>query len=137
MEDWTRGPAKWAAVLVLGGASIVGMAWSIAGRRPVEPPIVARAAPLGPSVGEPEAARAGAAAAPPSPVSSGRIDINVAGEAELQLLSGIGPTLAARIVADREANGAYASVDELQRVRGIGERTVEKLRGMATAGAGR
>jgi competence protein ComEA len=123
-------------VAVLGGASIFGMAWSIAGRRPVEAARMARAEPVGPVVGEPERTtpRRAPATGPVSPVASGRIDINVAGEAELQLLSGIGPTLASRIVADREANGPYSSVDELQRVRGIGERTVEKVREMATVG---
>ena len=32
--DWTGGPAKWAAVAVLGAASVAGMTWSIAARQP-------------------------------------------------------------------------------------------------------
>lgn len=56
------------------------------------------------------------------------ISINTASAAELELLPGIGPALAARIVADRAANGPFRSVEELARVRGIGPRTVERVR---------
>lgn len=56
-----------------------------------------------------------------------RIDINRATAKELESLPGIGPKLAARILAEREL-GPFESVDHLQRVRGIGAKTVEKLR---------
>lgn len=56
-----------------------------------------------------------------------RIDINSASAAQLEALPGIGPALAGRIVASREAEGPFASVSALQRVRGIGPRTVERL----------
>lgn len=59
--------------------------------------------------------------------TSGRIDINSASAAELENLPGIGPTKAAAIVAEREANGPFASCQALTRVQGIGARTVEKL----------
>ena len=61
------------------------------------------------------------------------IDINTADEETLQQLPGIGPALAERIVADRTANGPYASADDLTRVSGIGEKTVEELRPYVTA----
>ena len=61
------------------------------------------------------------------------IDINTADEETLQQLPGIGPALAERIVADRTANGPFVSVDELTRVSGIGEKTVEELRPYVTA----
>jgi len=54
--------------------------------------------------------------AEPAPQS---IDLNAADESELQALPGIGPALAARIVAYRETNGPFASVDELADVSGI------------------
>jgi len=44
------------------------------------------------------------------------------------MLPGIGPALAARIIEDREKAGAYRSVEDLDRVKGIGPRTIEKLR---------
>jgi len=63
-----------------------------------------------------------------------RIDVNTAPEPRLRLLQRIGPTLASRIVADREANGPYEDLDELARVSRIGPRTVAGLRADAVAG---
>jgi DNA uptake protein ComE-like DNA-binding protein len=48
------------------------------------------------------------------------IDVDVADSAALDRLPGIGPALAARIVAERSAGGAFGSVSGLERVRGIG-----------------
>jgi competence protein ComEA len=55
------------------------------------------------------------------------LDLNRASAAELELLPAIGPALAARIVADRAEFGAFRSVEELARVRGVGPRTVARL----------
>jgi competence protein ComEA len=70
----------------------------------------------------------------PLPQQGGRIDINRASAEELETLPGIGPVLARRIVEDREANGPYVSVDDLERVNGIGKGIVAKVRDHATAG---
>jgi competence protein ComEA len=64
------------------------------------------------------------AASPPS----GPIDINRATADELDALPGVGPALAARIVAWRTANGPFTAVEDLLGVAGIGERTLERLR---------
>lgn len=61
----------------------------------------------------------------------GEIDINSADEKELQLLSGIGPTLARRIVEGRP----YHSVEDLARVKGISKQLLEQLRPFLTTGA--
>lgn len=61
-----------------------------------------------------------------------RIDLNTASAAELELLPGIGPTLAARILFDRQQHGAFSSIEDLDRVRGIGEKMIEKIRPFAT-----
>ena len=62
-----------------------------------------------------------------------RIDVNSAEEAQLDLLPGIGPRLASRIVEDRRTQGSFASLDELMRVPGLGPRRVERLRPYAVA----
>ncbi len=62
-----------------------------------------------------------------------RIDVNSAAEAQLDLLPGIGPRLAARIVEERRTKGSFASLDELMRVPGLGPRLVERLRPYAVA----
>ena len=57
------------------------------------------------------------------------IDINAASAEQLaESLPGIGPAKAARIVQWRKENGAFRNVEQLQEVKGIGEKTVEKLR---------
>jgi competence ComEA-like helix-hairpin-helix protein len=56
--------------------------------------------------------------------------------ADLELLPGIGPAIARRIVESRTAEGPFRSVDDLDRVKGIGERTVERLRPFVTVAAG-
>ena len=56
------------------------------------------------------------------------VDINRAGWPELAQLPGIGQTLAQRIVASREERGPFVDHDDLRRVRGIGPKTLEKMR---------
>ena len=50
----------------------------------------------------------------------GKININRASKSEFDSLPGIGPVLAARIITYRTKNGPFASVEELQKVSGIG-----------------
>lgn len=66
---------------------------------------------------------------PPQKVAAASvIDINSASAAELQTISGIGPVTADRIVAYRNEHGKFATVDELEKVKGIGEKTLAKIR---------
>ena len=70
-----------------------------------------------------------------SPVASpaaGEININTASEQELMELPGIGEVLAARIVAFREENGEFDSVDCIMDVSGIGEKLYEKIADLIT-----
>lgn len=61
-----------------------------------------------------------------------RIDLNAATAAELEALPRIGPALARRILEDREANGPFTTIESLDRVPGIGPRTIEQIRPFAT-----
>ena len=60
---------------------------------------------------------------------AGPVNVNSAdAETLARELTGVGPALAAEIIRDREANGPFASADDLVRVKGIGERIVEMNR---------
>lgn len=59
--------------------------------------------------------------------SSGKVNINTAGVAELDTLPGVGVSTAQKIIADREANGSFARPEDLMRVAGIGEKKFEQL----------
>lgn len=109
-----------AAVRVLvrdGAAGAVAYHWA-AERRPTRDSVAARAA---------RAAR---------PLARGEtIDVNAATAEELTRLPRIGPQLALRIVAHREANGAFASLAALGSVPGIGPATLEGLRPYVSFGS--
>jgi len=64
----------------------------------------------------------------PTAGAVGAMNINLATQADLETLPGIGPSTAQAIIEYRETNGPFESVDELDEVPGIGEATVENLR---------
>jgi competence protein ComEA len=59
--------------------------------------------------------------------AKGVVNINTASAEQLQLLPRVGPALAGRIIAFRETNGPFRSIDEIVAVKGIGERSFAKL----------
>lgn len=79
------------------------------------------------------AAPVNAQAAPPVKVQTAaiedKINVNTASaDALAEILTGIGPKKAEAIVAYRETNGPFKSVDDLLQVKGIGPATLEKNR---------
>ena len=56
-----------------------------------------------------------------------KININTADEKGLTSLSGIGPGTAKKIIDYRNANGAFSSIEDLKKVKGIGDATFKKL----------
>ena len=60
------------------------------------------------------------------------VNLNTAGMEELDTLPGIGESLAGRIIAWREANGPFTSIEQIMEVSGIGEATFAELRDRVT-----
>lgn len=62
-----------------------------------------------------------------APELAGQININTATAAELDLLPGVGPSIAAKVLAYRESR-SFGDVTHLMRVKGIGRKTFKKLK---------
>ncbi len=73
-----------------------------------------------------------AEAAPGAPPGDGRVNLNTADAAALDTLPRIGPAMAERILAWRDENGRFTSVEDLLAVPGIGEKMLEGLRDRVT-----
>ncbi len=65
------------------------------------------------------------------------VDLNLATEAELRLLPGVGEKLALAILGDREAHGSFETVEDLTRIPGIKTGRLEQLRPFITVSASR
>ena len=66
-------------------------------------------------------------AALPALAAEGSVNINSAGIEELSLLPRVGATVAQRIVDFREENGEFKTTEDLLLVKGIGEKTFERM----------
>jgi competence protein ComEA len=139
---------EWRALLALAGLILLGSLVRLA--QSVRPDLAPELIPLA-AVGADSAVAAGAApaaaraesassaepvstgadaeTAPSSPFAAGLLDLNAATSEDLTALPGIGPRLAERIVADRLSRGPFQSVDDLDRVSGIGPATIRRFRG--------
>lgn len=67
-----------------------------------------------------------------TPGGGGQININTADEQALQNMTGIGPAKAKAIIQYREQHGPFKTVDDLNNVSGIGDKSLEKIRPDAT-----
>ena len=83
------------------------------------------------AVGVADATGASGAAGAPGDVGA-VVDLNTATSAQLDALPGIGPGLAAAIIAERDRRGGFRSINELREVRGIGEARFADLRERVT-----
>jgi competence protein ComEA len=93
----------------------------------------ARAVPPPPSTPRPVRPPRPLAQATPSQLPP-PLDLNRASQDDLERLPGIGPGLAARIVDSRARRGIFGSVEDLRRVRGIGDATLSRLRPLLAVG---
>lgn len=112
-----------------------GMHVHVPALRPVAP--VMEVAPGGgvPSPVQPSSLVAFPASSPsavlrsaPAFSSGGRVNVNTASAAELEMLPGVGPAIASAIIEYRAARGRFASVEDLLRVKGIGAKKLEAMR---------
>jgi competence protein ComEA len=71
---------------------------------------------------------------PVAGAEAGLLDLNRASTADLEELPGVGQTIAERIVARRDAEGPFGSVEELREVTGIGSKLYEQIAPLVTAG---
>lgn len=62
----------------------------------------------------------------------GKININTAGESELDSLPGIGPSTAKKIIDYRKAKGAFTAIEDIMNVAGIGEQKFSDLKDLIT-----
>lgn len=65
-------------------------------------------------------------------IACGAVNINRANAAQLETLYGIGPSKAKEIVAYRKSHGPFRTVGEIVNVKGIGPKTLEKMRSQIT-----
>jgi len=105
------------------------------GDEPGEAPEVQNAVPVRTAAVSRSARSATRASARSGRVVTLPLDLNSAGPEELMALPGIGEKLAQRVVAYRQSRGGFRNVDELRKVRGIGEKRMERLRPLVMTAA--
>lgn len=108
--------------VVDGEQIIVGLAAPAGSPSPMGSSVNSATAP---GTASPDPAPGPSAGAPATPV-----DLNTATAQDLDVLPGVGPVTAAAIIAWRDANGRFTSVDQLSEVDGIGPARMDKLRAL-------
>jgi competence protein ComEA len=88
--------------------------------------------PAGPSADPGASGGSTGTASGGAPTAAAPLDLNTATELQIEALPGIGPSLAQAIIAEREKEGGFHTVDDLRRVRGIGDVRFAQLRPLVT-----
>ena len=122
-------PGERRALLFFASIALLGAGWRVVRATGTMAPSEAERTALGRQIAAVDSARLASARGQRPPRSAGGrtggtgtplVDIDRATARELEALPRIGPALAERIVADRDSNGPFGSLEALQRVRGIG-----------------
>lgn len=64
--------------------------------------------------------------------SSSKVNINTATQTELELLTGIGPSIASKIISYRKENGKFKTIEDIKNVPGIGEAKFNSIQDQIT-----
>lgn len=64
--------------------------------------------------------------------ASGKVNINTAGESELVTLDGIGPATAKAIIQYRNTNGPFKSIEDIKKIKGIGDKKFDNIKDKIT-----
>ncbi|NCN89158.1 MAG: helix-hairpin-helix domain-containing protein [Gallionella sp.] len=70
-----------------------------------------------------------------SGIAYAAVDLNTATKTELESVKGIGPSKAEAIIEYRKQHGSFKKIDDLSRIKGFGDKSVEKLRGEVAVGS--
>ena len=70
--------------------------------------------------------------APGLTVALDKVNINTADKEMLSSLPGVGPVIADRIIENREKNGPFKNNEEITKIKGIGEKTFQKIKDLIT-----
>ncbi|WP_264991613.1 ComEA family DNA-binding protein, partial [Mycobacterium montefiorense] len=95
-----------------------------------QPPALGSSVTTGSTPGPKTPAPVGSVKGPVRPKAGEAVDLNTATTEQLDALPGVGPVTAEAIVAWRQANGKFTSVDQLADVDGIGPARLDKLRAL-------
>jgi competence protein ComEA len=126
-------PAERRALLLLLGLAVAGHGVRLAVTRPGDAPGEIQLVATLP--GRSPTAHRDSARALSRPLQPGeKVDVDRAGVLEIARLPRVGVALAKRIVADREARGAFGGLAGLDRVRGIGPGLLRQIEGMVSFG---
>lgn len=127
------------AINAAGGASAradltrLNLAAALADGGRVAVPLVGAPAPeVDPAAVSGSSAFGGDGAGDGTPTAAAPVNLNTANAAQLDALPGVGPSTAAAIISDREEHGPFRSVNDLGRVRGIGDAKLDQLRKLVT-----
>lgn len=131
LDDAVRAAGGFAAG---ADTAAVNLAQSAADGMQVHVPLLAEALPTPPPVKLPLGAEPTVASRMGGISIGGLININTATQTDLEMLPGIGPSTAINIIAHREANGPFATIEDIMDVPGIGDGKFEAIRDLITVG---
>jgi competence protein ComEA len=119
------------AMLAVAVVLVLWIGWPMPQDPAPQPPPAAISTVTKPPAADP--GRGDALSVTPAPMPQ-RLDVNRASAEDLQQLPGIGPVLAQRIVEWRRTHGAFKQVDELNAVKGIGNKKLQQIRPLVMVG---